>query len=234
MMECTDRLSLEELITRPTAELRIVGADGTDDQDDNAPDDQDDQDSDDESTEDDDDAEDDKGSKLDSKDRKIKSLDEEVKRHYKRRKDAEEERDNLKKQLEDLQKNGTDDEALKKQVGDLQTQNAKLIETLQKTQIQNSFFGTAGFKWKSPEDAFKLLDLDGVELDDNKVVGMEAAIQKLAADKPWLLDEAEDDDKPKPKRRTSGKPPAGSNGSDEKSQQVRKATYESKYPGLRR
>lgn len=235
MMDCTYRLSLEELINRPTAELRIVGSDGTDDdQNDSGDDDQNDQDSNDESNEDDDsDDSDDDDKKSKSEDPRIKSLTEERDRHYKRRKDAEAERDELKKQIADLQKNGTDDEALRKQVSDLQAENEKLRTGMQSTRIENSFFSNTNFKWKSPEDAFKLLDLKSVEIDDGKVMGMDAAIQKLAKEKAWLLDEAEDDGK-KRQRRNTGKPPAGSNGSDEKSAQAKKATFQSKYPGLRR
>lgn len=235
MMECNYRLSLEELINRPTAELRIVGSDGTED-DDNVDDNQPDQDSEDESDEDDDNEDDEDGGKPDSKDAKIAALKEEVDRHYKRRKAAEKERDDLKKQIADLQKNGTDDEQLRKQVGDLNTENEQLRQSIQTLRIQNSFFGNAEYKWKSPEDAFKLLDLRDVEIDGDKVDGLDVAIRKLAAEKAWLLEESEDDGKsnPKPKRRPAGSPPAGGKGSDDKSRQSREASLMAKYPGLRR
>lgn len=57
--------------------------------------------------------------------------------------------------------------------------------------IANAFLTVTGFNWHDPSDALDMLMaryLDGVDIDDNgKVNGIDAAVKKMAKDKPYLI-----------------------------------------------
>lgn len=67
----------------------------------------------------------------------------------------------------------------------------KLRDDLRKARIGNAFFAVKGHNWHDPSDALDMLMsryLDGVEIDDSgKVVGIDAAVKKMAKDKPYLI-----------------------------------------------
>lgn len=101
-------------------------------------------------------------------------------------------------------------------------ENKALKERLLRQEIRQEFvdFVTspkAKIKFKDPKVAFRLLDLDDVEVDedDGEVDGLEDAIKDLAKKAPYLLvdkdeDKDEDDeDEDKPRRRKTGQRTGG-------------------------
>lgn len=120
-----------------------------------------------------------------------------------------------------------------KEKSDLERANSKLEEANQNiervTKQRNDAVMRAeilkfpGYSWHDPEAVLSLIDSDSIQIDDDgKVTGVKDAIQKLAKDKPYLLKNQQEEQKPKeqPKQQTpSGS--AGSNGNspDEKNEQ---------------
>ena len=247
MMKCTDRLSLYELLNRPAAELRLVGAEDDDDSEDDLDDDKSDKTGDDDkgdksgsdkSGDDKDDKS--KGGKTESdpKDRKIQSLEEEKDRHYDLRKKAEARVTELESEIVSLKKDGTTDEALKTEITDLKLENKSLKSQNSDLALENAFLKDNTRTWIDPDAALKLADLSKVEIDsDGKVHGLSSALDKLATNSPYLLKvESDGDDKddknPKPKK--TGDQPKSQKQGDEKSKASKEARYKAKYPGLRR
>lgn len=121
-------------------------------------------------------------------------------------------------------------------------ETAKLLETrLQKTTIHNKFLASNKYTWHDPETAIALLDMDGVEIeDDGKVKGLEDAIEKLAKSKPFLIKEDGKDDKGGKNKNDGGKNggrPSGSNPPANNSNGSRDTDREKllkKYPQLAR
>lgn len=103
------------------------------------------------------------------------------------------------KQLEDLKKSSGDNEELKKQIADLQTQNVnqmKAYETeLQKLKVDNAVEqALAGAKAKNITAVKALLNLEGVKpTDDGSVLGLKEQIEKLTTgeDTKFLFDTAD-------------------------------------------
>lgn len=245
MMKCTDRLSLYELLNRPAAELRLVGAEDDNDEDDlddksdkSGDDDKGDKSGSDKSGDDKDDKS--KGGKTESdpKDRKIQSLEEEKERHYELRKKAEKERDDALAEVAQLKKDGTTDEALKGELTEIKSENTALKSKNADLALENAFLKDNTRTWIDPDAALKLADLSKVEIDDDgKVHGLSSALDRLAANSPYLLkvesnDDDKDDKNPKPKR--TGDQPGKQKQGDEKSKQSKETRYKAKYPGLRR
>lgn len=238
-MICSYRLSLSELLTRPAAELRLVGADGENDDDPEDPDDD---------PEGDPEEGDDKKSKKskakpeDPKDRKITALEEEKDRHYGLRRDAEAKVTDLEAEIARLKKDGTTDEALKTELGQVKAENAELKVKLEKALLDVAFLSDNTHKWRNPATALKLADLSKVEIDDKGVHGLASALDALSKSDPYLLapdksdDDEDDDDKkgdPKPKPKT-GEQPGGRRQKDAAKVAADEAALRKKYPGLRR
>ena len=232
------RLSLDELLTKPSGLLVLRGADGENES--GEP-----NGSSEESGEDDksksgeqNDKDGDKGKKAepDAKDRRIAGLEEEKDRHARLRAEAVAEAAQLKKDIAKLQKDGTPDDALKTSNDELTSTNAKLSETNQKLMLQVAFLTEQGFDWVDPDAAMRLADLSAVEFDDktSKAVGLNSALAKLAKDKPYLLKakvEDKEDDK-NPKRRTGTPPKPGTQKDSDTASAA--AKLRQKYPALRR
>lgn len=219
-------------------------------------DDTDDDDSD-ESDDDDDDADDDedtdKGSKKpDARARRLQELAAEAKRHRLKARDYRKERDDALAEVEKL-KNGkgkpkekdTTDDADSDDKGDdaaaeLKSKNAELEEKLVAQQLRSEFNdlvtgSNAIAQFANPKTAFKLLDLDDVEIVDGDIEGLEDAIKALAKSDPYLLakdddDEDEDEVSDRRRRRSTGQPTGGRKS---KADPNREALI-SKYPALRR
>ena len=81
--------------------------------------------------------------------------------------------------------------------------------TNQKLALQVAFLQDNEHTWHDPKTALRLIDMDGVEIDeDGEVTGLDKAIEKLAKSSPFLLKKSDsDDDEDKPERRASGQPP---------------------------
>jgi hypothetical protein len=229
-------------------------AEEDDDADDDA-DDDDDDDADDGDDDDDDDSDDDddddkkaKAKKPDPKDVRITELSAEAKKKRLRirtqaQKIAELEAENAKlkkapakpKPKKDEDEDDSDSEALTT----LKSENTTLKERLVRQDLRSEFNDlTTGEKplavFIDPKSAFRLLDLDDVEIDeDGTIDGLDDAIKELAKDKPYLLKPKakakDDEDDEEPGRRRTGQP----TGSRKKGQPNREKLV-SKYPALRR
>lgn len=96
-------------------------------------------------------------------------------------------------------------------------------KALHDQRIHNKFLASNKHTWHDPETALKLLDLDGVEVDDEgNVKGLDEAIAALAKGKPFLL-KSDAGDTGKKDKKDGGKqgapsgvqPPAGGTGNRE-------------------
>jgi hypothetical protein len=249
-MDCTYRLSLSELTTRPAVELRLVGSDGDDDNDDNSGDQGNDEDGEDGQSGDSGDGGSDKDDKKgsggkaapDAKDRRIASLEEERQRHYDLRKEAETKLATAEARIRDLEKNGTTDEDTRTKLVNNEREIANLKTLNTDLALENKFLQSNKHKWKSATAALKLADLSKVEIDPKtgSVMGLDDALDALVAENPWLLeadennDDKKDDDDPNKRPRRTGTPPADKDKKGDKSSQAVKARLQSKYAGLRR
>jgi hypothetical protein len=209
--------------------------DADDDDDDDDTDDGDDDDSDDDGDDDDDDEA--KGKKKDPKDERIQELSAEAKkRRLRARKDRERiaaleaENERLKKGSkpkvkkeddEDDDADDADDSELVAEREKTKALEARLEQQTLRTEFNDILADPKQkIKFIDPKAAFRLLDLDDVEIDeDGDVDGMEDAIKALAKSAPYLVakpkkDEDDDeDDEPKPRRtgqRTGGSRKKGS------------------------
>lgn len=239
--ECTEGVTLEELLNRPTGLLVLVGAedepdadadldeDGDDEEDDD--DDADADDDDDEEDDDDPDGKSKKSKKLGEKDQQIADLTAEVARHKKRRAAGEERITRLVEENRQLKANGSSDDELKKtntevtQERDaLKTDNSKLV-------VENAFLKSNTISWKDPEAALKLADLSDVTFEDGHADGLAAALRKLAKEKPYLVA-----DKPgtKPAGRKTGDKPAPKGRRTEAQKQAEEKKLLDRYPALRK
>lgn len=238
MMNCTYRLSLEELLTMPKGLLALRGADGKDDP--AEPDPKPKEDEDDESKSGDDDDDDkDKGDdkKPDAKDRRIAGLEEEKDRHARLRQEAVDELKNVKAELSKLKKDGTPDDALKNENDTLTATNTTLTEANRSLMLENALLKEVGFDWVDPEAVLRLADLSKVEFDEktNKAVGLNGVLTKLAKDKPYLLKAKaeDDDDADDQKPRSTGRAPKAGKQTDA-AKKAAEAKLRAKYPALRR
>jgi hypothetical protein len=215
--DCTEGVTLEELLGRPLDLLVLVGADDEDKDDADA---DSDEDSDDDNEEDDDDEdsdedEDDDDNKDKSKKDKDKSKDDkddkvdraEYDRIKTRRKAAEDKVDKLLVKIEELKVKSTSDDELKKDLQSTKDENARLRTQVESLSRSNAFLSDNSHEWIDPAAALKLLDDSDIEIDENGVTqGLKPALDKLAKDKPFLLKTVE---KAKPKPPRSGDQPGG-------------------------
>jgi hypothetical protein len=249
MDECTYRLSLFELISRPAVELRLVGSDGDDDNDGN-PGDQDDGDNDGDDQDGDDSDKENKANKGNAlkktysgdwarAQRKIDALDEEKLKHYDLRKEAEAKLATAEARIAELEKNGTTDEGTRTKLVDNEREIANLKVLNTDLALENQFLQSNKYKWKKASAALKLADLSKVEIDPKtgSVMGLDDALDALATENSWLLEADEndgDDDDKTPKPRRTGDSPADKVKKGDKSAAANKQRLQSKYAGLRR
>lgn len=205
--------------------------DDADDDDDDADDDDDD---DDDSDDDDDEDDKEKGKKKpDPKDVRIQELSAEAKKKRLRiRKQAERvaelEAENArlkgkgKKKVKDDDEDDADEAEDSEEAKAALEENKTLKETLRKQTIRTEFTDILSqpkqkIKFKDPKVAFRLLDLEEVDVDeDGDVDGLEDAIKALAKKAPYLLvdDEKDEDDEDdeQPRRRKTGQRTGGGRG----------------------
>lgn len=238
MKSCTYRLSLEELLVKPSGLLVLHGAEGENDP--AEPDDSsEDKGKGDKSKSGDNEDDEDKGKKAapDAKDRRIAGLEEEKDRHARLRQEAVDENKTLKAEITKLKKDGSPDDALKNSNDELTATNTKLTTANQQLMLENAFLREPGFDWVDPDAALRLADLTAVEFDEktNRAVGLNGVLTKLAKDKPYLLKakaDNEEDDSKAPKRKTATPPKPGTQ--KDADAVAAQAKLRQKYPALRR
>lgn len=168
---------------------------------------------------------------------KIDALNDEKDRHVKRRQEAEKERDDLKKRIDELEgKDKSELEKATKRMTELESENKALTETLRETRLENAFLTDNTYQWHNPRRALSLADLSDVEIDgDGTVSGLKKALDSLAKSDAYLLkkeedgDEDDEDKKPPTTASTTG----GSKRSKDKANAEEEA-LKTKYPALRR
>lgn len=170
-------------------------------------------------------------------DKKIQDLNEEKDRHFNLRKTAEKERDDALRRLKEIEDKDKDEQTkTQERVQELESDVTSLREQNQKLAVENAFLKENTYAWQSPEVALRLADLSSVEIDkDGKVVGLKAALDKLAKDNPFLLKPKDEGDD----KGGSGKPPAsgdapGSRRGAGGDANADKERLRQKYPALRR
>lgn len=115
------------------------------------------------------------------------------------------------------------------EVQDLTAERDSLRATLQQTRIENAFLSNNKHTWVDPSDALRLMDMDGVEIKDDKVTGLAEAIEKLAKAKPHLL--KKDDGDGKGSSAASG---TANNGTRKGDKKTPPKNYGGRFPALRR
>lgn len=223
---------------------------GDEDEDDESDEDEDAEDGDESDEDEDEDEDEEDGDKPDAKDRRIQELSAESKKyrlknreHRSRIAELEQENARLKsakkvkpkaqKDAEDADAEEADDPA----VEELKRTNEKLQEKLVTQQLRAEFNDlTTGSKakhrFKNPKAAFRLLDLDEVEIDDDgDIIGLDEAIAELAKSDPYLLDKGteEKDEDTRRRRGATGQPTGGKRKGNPNRDKLL-----SKYPALRR
>lgn len=120
---------------------------------------------------------------------KIAALEDEKQRHVRRRVEAETERDELKRRLEELEgKDQTEVEKLTKERDGLKEENTTLKTSLRDAQLNNAFLSDNTYEWHNPGRALALADLSEVEIDsDGTVHGLKKALDALAKSDSYLL-----------------------------------------------
>jgi hypothetical protein len=68
-----------------------------------------------------------------------------------------------------------------------ETRVAELELAQRASDIKLAFLQNTKYTWHNPGTALKLLDLDGVEIKDGEVKGLDKAIDKLAKDEAYLV-----------------------------------------------
>ena len=176
------------------------------------------------------------GEKLDPKDHKIQQLTESRGRIAAKRDALKADVARLTSELDaEKAKNSTDPEALNAANATIEQHTT----TIGKLQVENALLRNTTHTWVDPTAVLRLVDLSGVEFnDDGTVDGLDEALDDLAAKSPYLLapkgqaDDDDDDDEPKPRR--SGDKTTSRQKNSKASKAADKARLLAKYPGLKR
>jgi hypothetical protein len=115
---------------------------------------------------------------------------------------------------------------------DAQEKASKLAVRVQEQAVENAFLTDRTYSWVNPGSALKLLDRDGVTVDDDgKVQGMKAALDKLAKSDSYLIKTPDGDDA------SGGKGKQGTTGSTGTNRQHGqgndRAKWERDFPAMR-
>lgn len=112
---------------------------------------------------------------------------------------------------------------------DVSTERDSLKAELNDVKLENAFLSNNKHTWHDPQDALRLLDMDGVEIRDGKVIGLAEAVDKLAKAKPHLL-KRDDDGDGKGSSAASGN---ANNGRRKGDKQEPPRNYSARFPALR-
>lgn len=97
--------------------------------------------------------------------------------------------------------------------------------------LENAFLTNNKYTWHDPSDAMRLMDTEGVRVEEGKVIGLADAIEKLAKAKPHLLKSEDDGGKGKDSSAASGTPRNGTRKGDKKEPP---RDYSARFPALKR
>lgn len=105
---------------------------------------------------------------------------------------ADKRREEAEQQLRQIRdKDLPEAEKLKRDFTEVSARVTDLESSLKKTRIENAFLKANKFKWQDPEVALAVADMSAVTIDDEgHVTGLEAALERLAKSKPWMLDKS--------------------------------------------
>lgn len=210
--------------------------DGDGDGDDNEEDDSEDDSGEDDDSNDDDDASGAKSkSQKDVKDPEKKRLHEEAGKHRNAAKVAAKERDALAVKLKEYEdKDKSEVEKLQGDLKSAQDDNKALRETTKTQGVRLAFFESgAASQFKNAGTALRLLDLDGIEPDDEGVVDADEIKKRakaLGEKEPYLLKDGDEGDLGEDEGQPSGK---STNGKKKSKGDLDRAKLEDKYPALR-
>jgi len=124
-------------------------------------------------------------------------------------------------------------ERAQNRVKELEPQIEALGSTVRDLRLQVAFLSANEFTWHDPEDALRLADMDGVEIDDDgKVIGLKDALKKLATSKPHLVKKEQSSDDDEDEGKPSGSTQNGKRKGDKKA--LDREALAKKYPALRR
>lgn len=99
--------------------------------------------------------------------------------------------------------------------------------------LRVAFLSDNTYSWHDPEDALRLVDMDGVEIDDDgKVVGLKNALKALATTKKHLVKAEKDSDEDEDESEPSGSQRNGKRKGEQKVSS--REALAKKYPALRR
>lgn len=122
-------------------------------------------------------------------------------------------------------------ERAQNKVKELEPQLEAATSTIRDLRLRVAFLSDNTYTWHDPEDALRLVDMDGVEIDDDgKVSGLKNALKALATNKKHLvkIESKDDDDEPEP----SGSQQNGKRKGEQKNSS--REVLVKKYPALRR
>jgi hypothetical protein len=132
-------------------------------------------------------------------------------------------RDIERKDQSELEKATTD-------LAESQKEIERLTDILNRKTLENAFLTYGKYTWHDAGDAMRLLDMEGVELKDGSVTGLEPAIDKLAKAKPHLI-KKDDEGSGNGSHEASG---SASNGRRKGEGRDDKKDYSSRFPALKR
>jgi hypothetical protein len=221
----------------------VLGAADDDDKDDDADKDDDkDEEDDDDSSDDADDADDDDtddGKKPKGLNARIKALEDEKERHYKKRKQAEKELEELRAFKKEKDEEGLSEaDKAKKAAEETTARERRQAAELQELKRERAFLVANDIDWHDREDALRAIDWDEVEVsEDGKVdrKSLKAELKRLAKAKPWLVKKAESSDDDEDEDGKKDKPSAGSmNGKKKGKKEPSREELAKKFPALLR
>lgn len=165
---------------------------------------------------------------------KIEDLEAEKNRHFKRRKEAEDAADQLRKELDELKSKDTPElDRLKTTVAEQETKITGLETSLHEARLQNAFLQDNTYAWHNPSRALALADLSEVDIDsDGKVHGLRKALDSLAKSDAYLLKPEGKQESTENKGKTGDSPKGKPTPKEAKDAERQKLL--DKYPGLRR
>jgi len=164
--------------------------------------------------------------------RKIAALQEEQERHFKERKKAEAERDELRKVKDEADRK--DKSELENAKADLEARDKVIAakdETIKRLSVENAFVSLKEIEWHNPATALKLVDLSDVEFDPETgapkdLKQLVKVAKKLADDNPFLVKSKTAAPNGTPEGNGTGKPPAqGTKPTDETTKEKLRQKY---------
>lgn len=114
-------------------------------------------------------------------------------------------------------------EKANRDLAEAQKQVEALSETNRSLALRVAFLQDNTYQWHNPERALKLLDLDGVEIDDSgRVTGLKEAVAALAKSDAYLIKPAEDKDQKSPPGTAAGNNGSSGGGKPDSSKLARR------------